>query len=142
MALALCSCGRHVRTSDRACPFCGSAMHVEERRLPSGQRSRAAALACVAAITASCAARTGLDVTTVDDASADAAQRDAPADAIVDAREENPFVIDAQPADVIDECLQQGATCTANSDCCSGFCGFHHECDMSVPPYGGSPPVD
>ena len=103
--------------------------------------SRAAALVCVAAMGAACAARTELYAT--GDASSDSASSgDASGDAI-DARADSPFSLpDAQPPlDAIDECLATGELCSTSGECCSGLC-FHGECDLGVPPYGGPPPED
>jgi hypothetical protein len=144
MALSLCSCGRHVRTSERACPFCGAAVVGDEARAVPGRRSRAAALVCVAALGVACAARTELGATP-GDASSESGADASTSDANADARDDNaitPIDVKQPPLDAIDECLGPNEPCTQNSECCDGFCGGAHVCDMNVPPYGSPPPED
>lgn len=69
------------------------------------------------------------------DSAADVASVDAHTDGVV-------FGTDAHVGDAIDECVPAGGACTSNSDCCDGWCGWHNECDMAVPPYGSPVPQD
>ncbi|HEY1959743.1 MAG TPA: hypothetical protein VGH28_29240 [Polyangiaceae bacterium] len=151
--LTLCGCGRHIRSDERVCPFCG-AVPTCSRRGVGARASRAAIFAgAVAALGVACAARTGIGGANDEDASSDAssahdgtasdakldgiAHGDAPADAIsADAHDDHAL------ADVIEECAPQGAPCITDSDCCDKFCGFHQICGQPVPPYGGSPPPE
>ena len=155
MALRVCPCGRHVRTIDRACPFCGASASLAPERVSHGRRSRAAALACVAAVTVACAARTELGVVTTssdsdgsthdDDGSSSSDDAQTTSDVTTfgfDANEKDVTTPpDAHIGDAIDECVPVNGKCTTNADCCDDFCGFGNRCGTYAPPYG-APPVD
>lgn len=68
------SCGRHVRLTENACPFCGSTLalaHVAPRPMPTQRLGRAAAFAFGAAVAASTAG-CGTSTTAEGDAGTDA----------------------------------------------------------------------
>lgn len=151
--LTLCGCGRHIRSDEHVCPFCG-VIAAPTRRALGTRVSRAAIFAgAVAALGVACAARTEIGGADDKDGSSDAtsahdvtasdakldgpASSDAPADAIgADAHDDHTL------ADVIEECSPKGGPCVTNSDCCDTFCGFGNVCGQPAPPYGGAPPPE
>jgi hypothetical protein len=162
-AFWICDCGRHVRVIDVTCPFCASerACRIDRakgtvndsrwegrrsRPLPidvvsnGGRRSRAAALGVVCAIGVACGARTELDdLATPADASTSTdspASVDSPSDGTLDSSDAPLDVLEI--ADVVEECVRPGGSCSDPGECCVGLCMNGHCATLAL--YGAPPP--
>ena len=113
--LRVCSCGRHVRGLDPACPFCG-ALPPSAVDARISHRSRAALFASVGILGVACGARTDIGAPLRGDAS----------------EREDVSVPDASP----EQCVNQGGHCTDSTQCCNSMACQAGQCAY-VLFYGG-----